>query len=596
MDRAMNRSSVKIATALVWLLAALAANPAAAQADDNPPADSPLVKLLKNPRLPTSRLGAIVDMVGKRGNAADLTYLYERALDPAGFPAEVRARAFTVLAESAANRHLQPARRRDEIVRLIPRPDQPDPANVALGELAIELAGLWRLEAAANPLLQLARSVKTEEPLRTAALSALARLGRRQDLEELTHHPDDLISLAATAALVNLDPPSAARHAAELLPRAALQHANCAPLLHAFLEKQGGSEVLAQALAQKTLEPDTAKILLRSVYAQGRSDTHLVSLLARAAGLDAKPQNLSPQELANLVEQVNSQGDPARGEAVFRRSDINCTNCHSVAKAGGEIGPDLSAIGATSPVDYLIRSILNPDESIKEQYHTLVVLTVNGQIFQGIVADKDDQRILLKEADGQIRSIPVDSIEDQKEGGSLMPKGLANLMTHAEFLDLVRFLSELGKPGPYAIRPIPSFQRYRVLKQGLDPASPNPAASLAAATNPSLWTSAYALVNGHLPLDEITTPPGKLLTLQGELDVSTPGQVEFILNSTSGLTAWIDQTPATLQDHTLKTLLTPGRHQATFLIDRPRRPEPTLKVDIQKPAQSTLEFTVVGGK
>ena len=34
-----------------------------------------------------------------------------------------------------------------------------------------------------------------------------------------------------------------------------------------------------------------------------------------------------------------------------------------------------------------------------------------------------------------------------------MPKGLANLMTRAEFLDLVRFLSELGKPGPYAIRP-----------------------------------------------------------------------------------------------------------------------------------------------
>ena len=125
-------------------------------------------------------------------------------------------------------------------------------------------------------------------------------------------------------------------------------------------------------------------------------------------------------------------------------------SCHSLSKAGGDVGPDLSSIGQTSPPDYIINSILNPDQSIKEQYHTLVVLTSDGQVFQGIVTDKDDQRIVLKEATGATRAVPVASIEDQKPGGSLMPKGLANLMTRAEFVDLVRFLSELGKPGPYA--------------------------------------------------------------------------------------------------------------------------------------------------
>ena len=107
---------------------------------------------------------------------------------------------------------------------------------------------------------------------------------------------------------------------------------------------------------------------------------------------------------------------------------------------------------------------MNPDQSIKEQYNTLVVLTTDGQVFQGIVADKDDQRIVLKEATGATRVVPANSIEDQKAGGSLMPKGLANLMTRAEFVDLVRFLSELGKPGPYAIRATPAIQRWRVLE------------------------------------------------------------------------------------------------------------------------------------
>ena len=41
------------------------------------------------------------------------------------------------------------------------------------------------------------------------------------------------------------------------------------------------------------------------------------------------------------------------------------------------------------------------------------------------------------------------SIRRQKEVGSLMPTGLTDSLTHAEFLDLARFVSELGKPGPF---------------------------------------------------------------------------------------------------------------------------------------------------
>ena len=132
-------------------------------------------------------------------------------------------------------------------------------------------------------------------------------------------------------------------------------------------------------------------------------------------------------------------------------------SCHSLSKAGGEVGPDLSASWTTSPADYIINSILNPDQSIKEQYHTLVVQTSDGQIFQGIVIDKDDQRIMLKEATGSAACRSCRGDQDQKPGGSLMPKGLANLMTHAEFVDLVRFLAELGKPGPCCLRTLPRF-------------------------------------------------------------------------------------------------------------------------------------------
>ena len=162
---------------------------------------------------------------------------------------------------------------------------------------------------------------------------------------------------------------------------------------------------------------------------------------------------LTAGELNSLVAEVAAKGDPPWGNDLPSPGP-EFTSCHSLNKAGGEVGPDLSSIGQTSPSDYIINSILVPDQWIKEQFHTLVVQTSDGRVFQGIVTEKDDQRIVLKDATGTPRVVPVASIEDQKPGGSLMPKGLVNLMTRAEFVDLIRFLSELGSQAPMPSAPL----------------------------------------------------------------------------------------------------------------------------------------------
>ena len=45
--------------------------------------DSPMVKLLKSKRMPEDRQGTIVDLIGKRGTADDLAFIYEQS-DRAG--------------------------------------------------------------------------------------------------------------------------------------------------------------------------------------------------------------------------------------------------------------------------------------------------------------------------------------------------------------------------------------------------------------------------------------------------------------------------------------------------------------------------------
>ena len=71
-------------------------------------------------------------------------------------------------------------------------------------------------------------------------------------------------------------------------------------------------------------------------------------------------------------------GDPVRGEAVFRRKELQCLACHGTGGAGGQVGPDLTSIGASAPVDYLVESLLIPNKAVKEGYHAVRIVTANG--------------------------------------------------------------------------------------------------------------------------------------------------------------------------------------------------------------------------
>jgi putative heme-binding domain-containing protein len=576
---------------------------ATAQADDPPAPDSPLVKLLKSGRVPEARQGAVVDMIGKRGTAGDIAFLFQQVTSPDGFSAPIKLKALEALTEAASNRKLRPGNDADKLVTLI----RPSSSRVEPGlqKAAVRLAGVWKLEAAALALEALAVAPASEETLRSEALEAIASIGggaARARIEALTGPAQPTaIRILAVASLAKLDVDAAAERAALILAQPPDPGRDLTPLVAAFLNRQGGADVLAAKLGQHPPPADSARMALRTVYALGHAEPALVGALSRAAGLTAETRPLATAELNQLVADIAAHGDPARGELIFRRADLNCMSCHSLAKAGGDVGPDLSALGQTSPPDYIINSIYNPDQAIKEQYHTLVVLTSDGQVFQGIVIDKDDQRIVLKEANGTTRAVPVASIEDQKPGGSLMPKGLANLMTRPELVDLVRFLSELGKPGPYAIRSTPSIQRWKVLK-------PVPAAlSLSIPdkalfqdeikkSEPGRWTTAFAKVGGKLPLDELTALAGsKVLYVQGEISVSNAGPARFQLDSALGVQFWVDDEPAPENQTEFVTTLTAGRHTMTIRVDTKVRPGHEIKVEITKPTGSPAEFTVVGG-
>lgn len=562
---------------------------------------APAVRLLKSGRLPPERIQQVLELVCQRGSADDLAYVFSQVAKADGFPTEARLHALEDLAAAANTRQVLPEYDTTALGNLCGDSDQ------RIQTAALRLAGAWHAEKVAGVLQELVTSDAATPAVQRAAIDALAKIGPaavRGVAARLVESSDVSRRLLGIAALAPLDPDRAAKIAAEML-RDKAGGDRTGELLAPILEIQGGADKLAAAVRSASIPADAAKLALQYLYATGRSDAALVDVFSSAAGLNIAPPTLDAAKLKEMSAEVLASGDPGRGEKVFRRDDLSCLKCHAVSGAGGDIGPDLSPVGSTSPPDYLITSILNPDLSIKENFITRAFVTDEGRIYQGIVTDRDEQRVVLKQATGERVTIPVAHIVDEAEGKSLMPKGLAGFLSHQEFLDLVRFLSALGKPGEYEIRTQPTVQRWRVLAEvppELTVGNPDATEirNKVLSAPDTAWQPAYAQVAGVLPLDDVAASiarsvPLPVLYLRADLDLTSPGDVEIQLDSRQGIRAWIDDQPLELAEPTLATLGV-GQHRLLLRVDRIERGADALRVVVDKAHGSTAAVTVVGGR
>lgn len=570
-------------------------------ADDPPTAVGPLMKLFKSGKLPAERQGAVVEMICGRGNEHDLRVVFDKVTAADGFDPNLRLKAMGWLVDAAMTRKVKPAGDLSAIDKLVKPAAEAKDNSLELA--AIKLASTWKEPSISDELQQLATDDKTKPALQAAAIEGLVAIGDRASLETLRKLAEPgqalKIRMQAVTGLVTPDLPAASLLAADVLARASGKDDPRA-MLTAFFNRKEGTEHLAKALSMQKLPVDVAKLCLRYMYSVGRSDAALSDVLSLALGITTEFQPPTPAEVATLVAEVNEKGNAARGERVFRSPDVSCMKCHSVTRAGGQVGPELSAVGGSSPVEYIVNSILNPNLAIKEQYVTKVFALSDGKVLTGVVIDRNESRVRIRDATGQTIIISAGDIDDEAEGKSLMPQGLTKFLTHDELLDLAKFVSELGKPGPYAIPKVPTIQRWKLLQ--------NPPAELTGevphlehirqfvlGSQPTEWVSVYARVAGVLPLEELrpgTAPT--VLILQGEFEVTAEGPVGFSITSTETAQAWVDAQEFGAQKK-FEIPLTTGRHKLTLRLEVSDRSSPEMKVEVTKPESSPVQFDVVGG-
>jgi putative heme-binding domain-containing protein len=155
-----------------------------------------------------------------------------------------------------------------------------------------------------------------------------------------------------------------------------------------------------------------------------------------------------PGLIAGLLEEARKHGNARKGAEVFASVKFGCLTCHQVAGRGGQVGPELSVIGACIKPEEVVESILWPRFKVREGYEAVTVATVDGKVRQAYRQRETDKELVLRDpASNEIIHLPKSQVEAIQTAGSLMPEGLTASMTSDERRDLVRFLIDLGKPG-----------------------------------------------------------------------------------------------------------------------------------------------------
>jgi putative heme-binding domain-containing protein len=333
------------------------------------------------------------------------------------------------------------------------------PRDAALLTRAVAALGAVK-DAEAVGLLATTTATADGE-VRRAAAAALARIGgqpARDALVGLAGNPTPAVRRDAVTALGELTGPSAvptlltAYADPETRPAAlrALAKVPDARAADAYLDGLGESdgqvreecrravqairkEVRPRAEARADTLPPAALTLLRQVYADDPAAKSGKLFAATVASADDY-----------LAFARDTAGDPARGANLFADARLGCAKCHKVNGQGGEIGPDLSTIGAQFDRGQLAEAVVYPSRAIREGYHQVTVTTVDGRVVAGLVRAEAADSITLRDADGKDHTLKADDIEKRSAvRASLMPEGLHAGITKREFADLVTYLHSL---------------------------------------------------------------------------------------------------------------------------------------------------------
>jgi putative heme-binding domain-containing protein len=152
---------------------------------------------------------------------------------------------------------------------------------------------------------------------------------------------------------------------------------------------------------------------------------------------DAAPATDRAEIIRRYDAALKLEGDPRRGAEVFER---NCLTCHQRAGKGHRVGPDLASVAGRAK-ETLLSDILDPNREVAPDSMSFVLVTKDGQVLTGLIAEETPAAVKLRRAEGVEESVPRGEIAELRATGqSLMPVGLETALSPQDVADLIEVL------------------------------------------------------------------------------------------------------------------------------------------------------------
>jgi putative membrane-bound dehydrogenase-like protein len=312
---------------------------------------------------------------------------------------------------------------------------------------AITLAGTRRILEAGSQLERIASDKARSPAVRIAALSALAshRPGLTEPvfrflLDTLRSEQDAEVRLSAAQTLNKAVP---SKEQLQVLAREYIGQADplvLPVLFNAF--DQSRDEEVGRALVDALLH---ARAPLSGMA--GERLEELLKNSPRGVRTAARPllekvRNEKDSRAARLRELeplLTGGGDVRRGRQIFFGKKVACASCHTIGAEGGQVGPDLTAVGAVRSGMDILEAIVFPSASFVPGHEVYRVTTANA-VHTGVRQGSGDVVVLVCGPRDIVRIPRGEVVSIEPSTVSLMPDGFDTALTQRELADLLAFL------------------------------------------------------------------------------------------------------------------------------------------------------------